>query len=239
MTKAPSSYDVTYPPLDAPTFLPQEMSARRQREHDTFFLCYGKTISAWALVEMAIARVYLTVLGEPWGSPKHPLIMTAFHQVANWRSRLEMVDSVIAVHDDIPAALRAEWSPIYNKATKLSKRRNSIVHMQVITSGFQAKPGKMFFLSDNWENRTTSPNVTGHPRQYYYARDLIILEYSFRKFSQRVMAWELGLEHALGLLPEFSSPATNPLPVSGTQGDPSPKAPAGPHPPSPEKEQEG
>lgn len=200
-------HDVRYPPLDEPAFILQAIRERHQREHDTFFVSYGKAIAAWTAVEGAIAQVYLAAHGEPWGSPKSTIVMTAFQRAGTWRAQLEMTDGIVSLYR-LPEELSAEWDLIYKKARKLAQTRNSIVH-GVIVQAYQAKPGMVYSVTDNFEDATTHSSISGKARYYFHSLELMQVEERFRSFARRVMSWLLHFEHVLGLLPASPAPPSD------------------------------
>lgn len=99
-----------------------------------------------------------------------------------------MVDSLI--ERDTDEAFRASWASLYNKLSKLHKRRHQVAHFTIIQNVIDRKPylHPFFTMSRAGQTKPLSSN------------DLSIRAASFRRAAERVRNLCLYALHRLGKL---------------------------------------
>lgn len=170
-----------------------------KKEHDDFYIAYGRAMARWANVEHALHMIYLTTtMAHHWLPHSDPRVTEADHaemahritvaasayfSIINWNTRLGMVDSVIA-SQRFSVPLADQWTSLKNRAIRRSKRRNSLAHWVVRYSPHKASGTRFSLIED-----LSDPAVRANPREVHTA-DLIDLEKQFAALANELANFE-------------------------------------------------
>ena len=99
-------------------------------DEDSFHCQLGRTIQSWLWVEAELYGLYALLMG---GANSH-LVSATFNNIQSVDAKLGLLNSCLALvlHREEPEWKL--WRNIFNKAEKLNKKRNKIVHEPVIVS---------------------------------------------------------------------------------------------------------
>lgn len=155
---------------------------------DELFTAIGKCLHAWSGVEQATALLFLS-LHDHDHQPDNPL-RAAFEVVQSIEVRLAMIHASV-VHDSRSAPLfKAKWNALYNKLTRLSRKRAQVAHFAIVAHNSQSPSTgetrtefkvQPFFTYTNMVARTGPAMLT---RAQLHAR-----EESFNRTQSRIMGF--------------------------------------------------
>jgi hypothetical protein len=96
-----------------------------EEERVQFFAALGEALDQWARVENALCCIFMVCLRAP-----HRRTAAAFFAVENFRSKLNMVDSVVRL-TGVDAAKVHEWEALHKRFNRKSRLRNQLAHYEV------------------------------------------------------------------------------------------------------------
>lgn len=128
----------------------------KKREFDS---ALSRCITNWAHLETALADLFSTCLDVAM----RPAAQSAFFSVVNFQSKLEMVNATTEFFLDEEHL--GEWKSLYNRISRLSKKRNAIAHSQL-------------WFSEEGGEYTLGPNVADD-------RDLYMDPASWAKWQKK------------------------------------------------------
>lgn len=95
---------------------------------DEFCCQLAKSIQAWLWIETETYFLYAAIMD---GANSH-LVSVTFHNIKSFHSKLELIDSCLALIFAKDSGERKKWKSLQRKAKKLNRKRNEIVHEPVI-----------------------------------------------------------------------------------------------------------
>ena len=95
---------------------------------ERFYHQLGKSIQMWQWVE---SQLYFLYSATMHGANAHTISVT-FNHIQSFDSKLSLLNSCLALTFERNSENWKKWKSIYNKALKLNKKRNKIVHEPVI-----------------------------------------------------------------------------------------------------------
>lgn len=143
----------------------------QSEEMTAFYAALGHALTQWAHVEYYLANVYAAVLDRDY-----KIAGAAFYAVENFRSKLQMVDSVVRSAVANPDLL-ADWTGsqttlgLQDRIKTASRVRNNLAHFTVLAEPHK-KAGKRWHLRPNIYDPMTPRMDPYNPQGGYYARDL-------------------------------------------------------------------
>jgi hypothetical protein len=105
-----------------------------EEEGRHFLSVMGKTLDEWAHVERLLCSIFIVCLRAPADHAK-----ASFHAVENFSSKLQMVDSLLALAISDHKTL-GEWMLLQERVKSSSKLRSELVHYDILENKNQ-KPG--------------------------------------------------------------------------------------------------
>ena len=109
-----------------------------------FILSYTRCLFRWTDIEQELCRLFMKLVR----SADERVSSTVFFSVVSFEAKLDMIDAA-AQFALSETALRDEWFKLSNKASKRARKRNAIVHCQLIVQSGEYP---------NWEFRLR-PNL--------------------------------------------------------------------------------
>lgn len=97
---------------------------------DHFYYQLAKSIQAWLWVEAEIYFLYVDLMK---GANQH-LVSATFNHIQSFDSKLGLLNSCLALILDSESGEWKRWRQLFNRAEKLNKKRNKIVHEPAILS---------------------------------------------------------------------------------------------------------
>ena len=95
-----------------------------------FYYQLAKSIQAWLWVETEVYLLYVAIME---GANQH-LVSATFNHIQSFDSKLGLLNSCLALTLDSESSEWKTWKQLFNRAGKLNKKRNKIVHEPVIIS---------------------------------------------------------------------------------------------------------
>ena len=108
------------------------MTLEEEKRH--FLSVIGKTLDEWAHVETRLCSIFIACLRAPADHAR-----ASFYAVESFGSKLQMVDSVLALTISDHKTL-GEWILLHERVKSNSKLRNELVHYDILENRNQ-KPG--------------------------------------------------------------------------------------------------
>jgi hypothetical protein len=99
-------------------------------DEDLFHCHVGRTIQSWLLVEAEFYGLYALLMR---GANSH-LVSATFNNIQSVDAKLSLLNSCLALVLPKDGPEWKLWRGIFNKAEKLNKKRNKIVHEPVVVS---------------------------------------------------------------------------------------------------------
>jgi hypothetical protein len=93
-------------------------------QEEEFYCQLGKSIQAWLWVESEVYGLYVALMQ---GANKH-LVSATFNHIQSFDAKLGLLNSCFALIFDSDSAEWKNWKQLFNRAEKLNKKRNKIVH---------------------------------------------------------------------------------------------------------------
>jgi hypothetical protein len=97
---------------------------------DSFYTQLGRTIQSWLWVEAELYRLYALLMRD---ANSH-LISATFNNVQSVDAKLGLLNACLALVLPKEAPEWKLWRSAFNKAEKLNKKRNKVVHEPVVVS---------------------------------------------------------------------------------------------------------
>ncbi|MDD3276101.1 MAG: hypothetical protein PHP93_03510 [Kiritimatiellales bacterium] len=98
-----------------------------QEQENIFYEQLARTIQTWQWVESELYFIYSTIMK---GANSH-LISATFHHIQSFVSKLQLVNSCLALMIDDQSEDGRIWKDLFNRSRKLNEKRNKIVHEPV------------------------------------------------------------------------------------------------------------
>lgn len=95
-----------------------------------FYEQLAKSIQTWLHVETETYLLYAAIMH---GANSH-LVSVTFHNIESFESKLGLINSCLALVFDRESKEWKQWKNLFNRAKKLNKKRNKIVHEPAIVS---------------------------------------------------------------------------------------------------------
>lgn len=99
-------------------------------QEDIFYSQLAKSIKAWGWVETELYLLYASIMK---GANSH-LISVTFNHIESFESKIQLLNSCLALMFSRESNEWKEWKFLSNKARKLNAKRNKIVHEPAIIS---------------------------------------------------------------------------------------------------------
>lgn len=93
-------------------------------QEDEFYCQLARSIQAWLWVEAEVYGLYVDLMQ---GANKH-LVSATFNHIQSFDAKLGLLNSCLALILDGESADWKSWKQLFNRAEKLNKKRNKIVH---------------------------------------------------------------------------------------------------------------
>ena len=146
-----------------------------------FYYAIGKAITQWAYVEFALSWI----ITDCFVLRERSTITAAFKSIDNFRAKLQFAKTIIEAQKLSPKN-KAAWAALYDRANKLSKKRNKLAHHWALTE-LEARAGRRKMLMPMRDE----PKGRGakHPGAIYirdiegYSQDFSALSYSLENFG--------------------------------------------------------
>jgi len=111
---------------------PSQMTLEEERRR--FLSVMGKTLDEWARVETLLCSIFIVCLRAPADHAR-----ASFYAVENFSSKLQMVDSLLALTISDHKTL-GEWMLLHERVKSSSKLRSELLHYDILENRNQ-KPG--------------------------------------------------------------------------------------------------
>jgi hypothetical protein len=162
-------------------------------ERAALSLNVGTCLMAWSQVEAYLAQLFSAAIA----SERPEDVDAAFAAVISFETRLAMLNAVVERSSD--SAFKSSWNSLFNKLTKLYKKRHEVAHFQII-----------YHASE--ETHFLHPFYTfGRPlRQGLSSKDLFHRAVAFSRAVIRLDNLRLYLEHKQGKLAIDRVPGADP-----------------------------
>lgn len=162
-----------FPRPTADDFAPAPLAAKGNQHQEEIFTAVGQSLSAWAMIEYNISRIYGAILQtRSLAADRSLAALMAFG------GRLDVVRAALTVtltKDGAQTEMRDTVKSFLATAQIASARRNEIAHGHVV--GFPLGGGKFdWFLVPQYISPTKHPLPAGEPK--YRFNSEIVLRYS-------------------------------------------------------------
>jgi hypothetical protein len=176
-------------------------------EHTAFYHAIGMAITQWAAVEHSL----YDVLSACFEDQQSASVGVAFFSVENFRSKLQIVDNVIALRfKDVPHF--SDWIELHRRIESAAGDRNALAHQWVLIYPNE-KPGHRYSLRP-WlpKLRKKAPKrQQKFPPGSLFVRDIALLVGRFSTISNALMNFAARLRGRQEHFPKSAEQEPHPM----------------------------
>ncbi|MHA7871685.1 MAG: hypothetical protein ACX939_04980 [Hyphococcus sp.] len=136
-----------------------------------FFVALGEGIAAWSILEHSLFHVAAVSIESQNGAA----LFSAYNNLATFRTKLDFVNAAV-IQSFGPKKIQEEWTPLYNKLLKKSKKRNAMAHCQVYYDHNEPSLKRKYFIPAEISKGATGKRL--------YRDDLVSIKKSFDRLSR-------------------------------------------------------
>ena len=140
-----------------------------EEERQVFEIAIAKAVTGWGVVEVSMAMLFSEMLTGQEGDSR---AFAVFYAIENFRSKRKALDDLAAVVlPRVAPPLLKKWKAIDAHLDKRSKKRNKIVHHEILHEESNP-PGRRYCLVWGFATETGRRNFASGEMKPMYLHDL-------------------------------------------------------------------